>query len=159
MMPAHNVIHSCKPANHCGVNLVISLHTSLSTTGGVFTVSSRFQGMPKWPTSCPRGRVRQSAHPGRSRRRCWFHRTGRAEQSWLTRCCQRTGRNSWCKISHWSPLQTKRGGKRRCWKRGAVFLHNLTDNHFFCFSYISTDITCLCPSVSGLNHLATTPKN
>lgn len=79
------------------------------------TVSSLCQGdfMPKFPTSCQRGRARQSAHPEHSRKRCWFPRTGRAEQSWLTRCCQRTGRNNWHKRSHWSQLEVDKGRQRK----------------------------------------------
>ena len=113
MISPHNVIYPFKPTNHCRATRLTSLATSFSTADRVFVVSRRFQGLPKLPTSCQRGRVRQSAHPARSRKRCWFLRTGRAEQSWLIRCCQRTGRNSWCKRSHWSPLEVDKGRK---WK-------------------------------------------
>lgn len=133
MLLSHNVIHPCKPANHCRATLMTSLNTSFSTTDCVFTVSRRFQGMPRLPTSCQRGRAQRSAHPEHSRKRCWFPRTSRAEQSWLTRCCQRTGRNSWCKRSHWSPLETK-GEKEWRMKKGRKS----------CLEYINWKLAIAC---------------
>lgn len=104
------------PVSHpiiVGQLYMTSFNTSFGTTDSAFAVSRRFQGMPKVPTSCQRGRAQRSAHPGHSRKRCWFPRTGIAAQSWLTRCCQRTGRNSWCKRSHWSPLEIDKRSKNK----------------------------------------------
>lgn len=64
------------------------------------------------PTSCQTGRAPRSARPESSRRRCWFHQTGRAERSWRTRCCQKTGRNSWRRRWRWSRLQTNEEQKK-----------------------------------------------
>lgn len=100
-------------SNHCRATYMTSFNTSFGTTDRAFAVSRRFQGMPKLPTSCQRGRAQRSAHPGHSRKRCWFPRTGIAEQSWLIRCCQRTGRNSWRKRSHWSPLEIDKRSKKK----------------------------------------------
>lgn len=105
-------------SNHCRATYMTSFNTSFGTTDRAFAVSTRFQGMPKLPTSCQRGRAQRSAHPGHSRKRCWFPRTGIAEQSWLIRCCQRTGRNSWRKRSHWSPLEIDKRSKKKKKKRG-----------------------------------------
>ena len=52
-----------------------------------------------------RGKAPLSARPGRSTRRCWYPRKDRAKQSWPTRCCRTTGRNSWHRRSHWSQLE------------------------------------------------------
>lgn len=99
----HDVIGPWKPTNHWRAAPLTSF-----SSAAVFRTSE-----PKSPTSCETDRARRSAHPGRSRRRCWSHQTGTAERSWLTRCCRKTGRNSWCKRWRWSRLwkkETKRDG-------------------------------------------------
>lgn len=109
-----DVIQPCKPSGHFRATYMTSFTTSFSTTDRHTAASRRFQGMPSLPTFCQRGRAQRSTHPGHSRKRCWFPRTGTAERSWPTRCCQRTGRNSWCKRSRWSPLGV--GEKEWCMK-------------------------------------------
>lgn len=109
-----NVIHPCKPSSYFRATCMTSFTTSFSTTDCDTAASWRFQGMQTLPTFCQKGRAQRSTHPGHSRKQCWFPQTGTAERSWPTRCCQRTGRNSWCKRSRWSPLGVDKRREKEC---------------------------------------------